>query len=213
MYARTRTLGTTGSGCNGAGAGGCTTGAAVSSVKSIASPETPACGADGCPTMGAAPDGSCTPTHKQGMDGMGRTPTIMIPGCFAKARRRISKATRCEQPLTLCILRTTCHLGRDAIRVFDAFFTTAGCVVLPYQAPCLVHPNPSIHVNKCLSAHRRMQSDGNIINNKLAAPLPARPVLKKMLVPGAVQSPPFLLAVVGQPTVVDGDCNRRTTRI
>lgn len=98
MYARTRTLGTIGSGCNGAGAGGCTTGAAVSSVKSMASPETPACGADGCPAMGAAPDGSCTPTHKQGMDGMGRTPTIMMPGCFAKARRRISKATRCEQP-------------------------------------------------------------------------------------------------------------------
>lgn len=45
--------------------------------------------------------------------------------------------------------------------------------------------------------------------NKLVAPLPARPVQKKMPVPGAAQSPPFLLAVVGQPEAVDRDRENR----
>lgn len=46
---------------------------------------------------------------------------------------------------------------------------------------------------------------GTRSTRKIAAALPARPALKKMLVPGAAQSPAFLLEVVGRPTAVDID--------
>ena len=44
-----------------------------------------------------------------------------------------------------------------------------------------------------------MSSVGHTSISKLAAALPAYPVLKKTLVPGAAQSSPFLLVLVGQP--------------
>lgn len=116
--------------------------------------------------MGGPPGGGCTPTHKQGVRAsLGRTPAIIIPGCFAKACRYI-KATTYGQPcasyqqhVTLGGIRYSMYSTQLPQRLGALL-----CRIKPYPSPGNL--NPTIHVNTSLSAHRRTQSDGNTFSDK-----------------------------------------------